>query len=552
MNNEPMNNRRGEVSPLFIESLNHCSLRRRRVVILGLARQGTALARVLVQAGAEVTVSDLQDEAALADRLEELAGLSIRYVLGKHPLSLLDEADLLCLSGGVPVDVSIVVEAQRRGIPLSNDAQLFLEQCPAPVIGITGSAGKTTTTALVGEMCRAASPPSSPPMGGKEGGQPPMGGKEGGQPPVGGKGGGQPPVGGKEGRRRVWVGGNIGNPLIADLGRIQPDDWVVMELSSFQLEIMATSPHVAAVLNITPNHLDRHKTMDAYIAAKRNVVAHQKPEDFALLGYDDANARSLALETAAHLFWFSGRAEVDEGAFKTNGELTLRLSGAFPPASGGPGGVDRVICQASEVRLLGRHNLLNVLAACALAGVAGVPVEAMRQVATTFTGVEHRLELVRELNGVCWYDDSIATAPERSLAALRSFEEPIVLLAGGRDKKLPWDEFADETVRRVRHLVTFGEAGPMIARVVEESLSAAPPLSPPMGAPPLSPPLGGMKGGRMEGITQVGTLEEAVEAAAHLAQPGEVVLLSPGGTSFDAFRDFAERGDRFKELVRGL
>jgi len=192
----------------------------RRVLILGLARQGTALARSLAQAGAEVTVSDLRGETTLADRLAELAGLPIRYVLGEHPFSLLDRADLLCLSGGVPVDAPIVAEARRRSIPLSNDAQLFLERCPAPVIGITGSAGKTTTTALVGEMCRAAG-------------------------------------------LRTWVGGNIGNPLIADLDRIGPTDWAVMELSSFQLEVMTASPHIAAVLNVTPNHLDRHKTMEA-------------------------------------------------------------------------------------------------------------------------------------------------------------------------------------------------------------------------------------------------------------------------------------------------
>jgi UDP-N-acetylmuramoylalanine--D-glutamate ligase len=324
------------------------------------------------------------------------------------------------------------------------------------------------------------------------------------------------------------VGGNIGNPLIADLDEIGPDDWVVMELSSFQLELMTVSPHIAAVLNITPNHLDRHKTMKTYIAAKRNIVAHQKTEDLAILGYDDANARALALETAARLLWFSGRAEVEEGAFRTNGELTLRM-----------GGEDRIICHTPEVRLRGRHNLLNVLAACVLAGVAGVEVEAMRQVATSFTGVEHRLELVRELNGVHWYDDSIATAPERSLAALRSFEEPIVLLAGGRDKKLPWKEFAAETKQRVRQLITFGESGPMIARVVKNS----------QGSSSLSSP---SPERRLEGITEVATLEEAIEAAAQLAQPGEVVLLSPGGTSFDAFCDFAERGDRFKELVRQL
>jgi UDP-N-acetylmuramoylalanine--D-glutamate ligase len=467
----------------------------KRVVVLGLARQGMALARFLVQAGAEVTVSDLQDEAVLTDRLAELAGLPIRYVLGEHPPSLLDRADLLCLSGGVSVDAPIVLEARQRSIPLSNDAQLFLERCPAPVIGITGSAGKTTTTALVGEMGRVAG-------------------------------------------LSTWVGGNIGNPLLADLGRIGPGDWGVMELSSFQLEVMTVSPHVAAVLNITPNHLDRHKTMEAYVAAKRNIVAHQGPEDFALLGYDDANARSLALDTAAHLLWFSCGAEVDEGAFKTNGELTLRLGDALGLAQGG---VDRAICQASEVQLRGRHNLLNVLAACALAGVAGVPVEAMRQVATTFTGVEHRLELVRELNGVRWYDDSIATAPERSVAALRSFEEPIVLLAGGRDKELPWDGFAEETVRRVRQVIAFGEAGPMIARAVEEKLASE------RGGGGV-----GAQEERLEGIARAGTLEEAVAMAARLARHGDVVLLSPGGTSFDAFRDFAERGDRFKELVRQL
>lgn len=460
----------------------------KRVVILGLARQGVALARFLVQAGAEVTVSDLQDESVLADRLAELADLPIRYVLGGHPKSLLKGTDLVCLSGGVPLDAPIVVEALRLGIPLSNDALLFLERCPAPVLGITGSAGKTTTTALVGDMCRAAG-------------------------------------------FTTWVGGNIGNPLIADLNRIGSEDRVVMELSSFQLEIMTVSPHIAAVLNITPNHLDRHKTMENYIAAKRAIVAYQGPQDYAILSFDDARARALALETQARLVFFSGGAEVDEGAYKTDGELALRL-----------GGTNTLICRAAEIRLRGHHNLLNVLAACAICGVAGVPVEAMREAIHSFTGVEHRLEWVREWRGVQWYDDSIATAPERVVAALRSFKEPIILLAGGRDKDLPWGDFAAEAVARARCLIAFGEAGRMIAQVVEERQVAA----------PLSPPRGGTRGGRLEGITQVQTLAEAVEAAVRVARPGDVVLLSPGGTSFDAFRDFAERGDRFKELVWAL
>ncbi|HDQ70852.1 MAG TPA: UDP-N-acetylmuramoyl-L-alanine--D-glutamate ligase, partial [Chloroflexi bacterium] len=374
--------------------------------------------------------------------------------------------------------------------PLSNDAQIFLERCPAPVIGITGSAGKTTTTTLVGEMCRRY---------------------------LSGAAAGSSPA-------RVWVGGNIGNPLVEDLDDVGPDDWVVMELSSFQLALMTRSPHVAAVLNITPNHLDRHKTMEAYVAAKRNIVAHQTRNDVAVLGYDDANARALAIETAAELLWFSGGAEVEAGAFKTNGDLTLRWDG-----------VDERICYVSEVALRGPHNLLNVLAASALAKVAGVPVDVMHQVVTTFEGVEHRLELVRELDGVGWFDDSIATAPERTLAALRSFEEPIVLLAGGRDKKLPWEPFAEASVRRVRQLIAFGEAGSMIARVVKERRRKEK-----------------KENVTLEQITQVETLEEAVQAAARVAHPGDVVLLSPGGTSFDAFRDFAERGDRFKALVMQL
>jgi UDP-N-acetylmuramoylalanine--D-glutamate ligase len=222
------------------------------------------------------------------------------------------------------------------------------------------------------------------------------------------------------------------------------------------------------------------------------------------------------------LVFFSGGAEVEAGAFKTNGELTLRMAS-----------VDREICKASEVKLLGHHNLLNVLAASALAGLADVPLEAIRNVATTFSGVEHRLELVRNVNDARWYNDSIATAPERSLAAMRSFEDPIVLLAGGRDKDLPWDGFVEEALRRVRQLITFGEVGPMIAKMVEEARRSG-------------------RETRLRDVKPVGTLDEAVEEAARVARSGDVVLLSPGGTSFDAFRDFAERGDRFKNLVQAL
>src|SRR5688572_1674423 len=217
----------------------------KKVVILGLARQGTALAEYLSRIGARVTVSDMRVGDALKPALAELDGLpNITLVLGEHPASMLDGADLLCLSGGVPLDAPIVLEAVRRGIPLSNDAQIFLERCPCDVIGITGSAGKTTTTSLIGAMCEAAD-------------------------------------------MLPWVGGNIGNPLIADLPHIRPDEIAVMELSSFQLDLMTISPKVALITNITPNHLDRHKTMQAYIDAKAHILDYQVPGDIAVLNHDD-------------------------------------------------------------------------------------------------------------------------------------------------------------------------------------------------------------------------------------------------------------------------
>ena len=450
-----------------------------RVVILGLGRQGTALARWLVRQGAEVTVSDRQPAERLGRFLQALEGLPVRYVLGDHPPSLLEGCDLLCLSGGVPLDIPIVQEAVRRGIPLANDAQLFLERCRGWTAGITGTSGKTTTTALVGAMCQAAG-------------------------------------------FRTWVGGNIGNPLIEFVEEIGPEDRVILELSSFQLEIMTVSPRVAAVLNITPNHLDRHKTMEAYIAAKQRILDFQDVEDVAVLGYDDPNARSLAAAVRGRLRFFSREREMARGAFLREGTLFLRLgSEAWP------------ICRVEEVRLRGRHNLWNVLAAAAVAGSLGADIGAIREAALTFSGVPHRLEQVREVRGVRYVNDSIATTPERVRVALEAFEEPIVLLAGGRDKGLPWEETAEVIARRARVLIAFGELGD---RIVEAAYAAR----------------ARVDGVVLEHLERVATLEEAVARAAGLARPGEVVLLSPGGTSFDAYRDFEERGVHFRQLVEAL
>jgi UDP-N-acetylmuramoylalanine--D-glutamate ligase len=452
----------------------------RRVLILGLARQGTALARWLCSIGARVTVSDQRSEAELAGELAELEGLPITFVLGEHPLYLLNSTDLLCISGGVPTSIPIVQAARERKIRVSNDAQLFMERCPCHVIGITGSAGKTTTTALVGSIFERTD-------------------------------------------TLPWVGGNIGNPLIEDLPHIHPDDIVVMELSSFQLEIMTASPHVAAVLNITPNPLDRHGTMDAYVEAKAHILDNQLAGDIAVLNRDDPQSYALRHRAEQAIAYFSGNVPVEVGAWLVGDRIVCRPTFTQPMDT---------VCTVDEIPLRGFHNVLNVLAACAITGSAGIPLETMRQGILVFEPVPHRLEVVREWGGVTFVNDSIATAPERVVAALNAFQgEQIVLLLGGQDKKLPWAELIELAVERCHAIIGFGEIG----RMVVEKAAAERALL-----------------GANTRIEQVTTLDEAVMTAVQLARDEDIVLLSPGGTSYDAYTDFEERGEHFRALVERL
>ena len=444
------------------------SLQGKRLLILGLARQGKALARFAVNVGARVTVSDLRPAAALQSEMAELADLDILYVLGEHPMRLLDEADVVAISGSVPADAPFVAAARQRGLPITNDSQEFVRRTPTAVIGITGSAGKTTTTALTGVM-------------------------------------------GQVDGRTTWVGGNIGRPLLADLHKMADKDMVVQELSSFQLEIWQQSPPVAAVLNITPNHLDRHKTMQAYVEAKANILRHQSKTAVAVLSADNAGSFSLSNLVQGRLRLFSDKQPVADGAFVHNGYIYLR-----------DGSRETAVCTLDDIQLRGRHNVRNVLAAITLADSVGVDHQAMRQAIRTFHGVEHRLERVAVIDGVTYINDSIATAPERAIAALSAFDEPLILLAGGRDKDMVWEDWANWVAKRVRHTVLFGHLAPALA----DRLTA-------VSAP----------------FTQVATLAEAVEVAQETAVSGDIVLLSPGGTSYDAYQDFAERGDHFRQLV---
>ena len=466
-----------------------------RTLILGAARQGIALARWLSRHGSHVTLSDSRTADELVSARASLADTNVEWVVGGHPLELLNKTDVLCLSGGVPLTLPIVQEALKRGILLSNDTQIFMEVVPCKTIGITGSAGKTTTTTLVGEMARRT----------KDEGKK-MKDEENNNSSVI--------------HPSVFVGGNIGDPLINYVDDMKADDLAILEISSFQLEQMTISPNIAAVLNITPNHLDRHGTMEAYTHAKACILDFQTNKDTAILSHDDKGAWNLRNKVKGKLLTFSldDLEEGLNGAYCHDGLLSLRDGFAYLP-----------LLLREKIQLRGNHNVANVLAAFAIGHAAGFKLDDMLEAVEDFRGVPHRLELVRELNGVRWYNDSIATAPERSMAAIHAFDEPIVLMLGGRDKDLPWEEIAKLIRQRVDHVVLFGEA----AELIQKAVSA-------------------VGGERSVDVRRATNLKEAVAIAAEVASDGDIVLLSPGGTSYDEFKDFAERGESFRKWVQEL
>ncbi|MFZ2098086.1 MAG: UDP-N-acetylmuramoyl-L-alanine--D-glutamate ligase [Anaerolineales bacterium] len=472
----------------------------KHVIMIGAARQGIALGRYLALHGAHVVMNDKKPAEQLEIAKKSMADLDerittrIEWQLGSHPISLLDGTDLVCVSGGVPLEIPLIQEAKRRGIPLSNDSQIFLEQCPCQTIGITGSAGKTTTTSLVGKIAEIAFASS---------------------------------IQVNPAYRKVWVGGNIGTPLLSVVDQMATCDLAVMELSSFQLELMTRSVNISCVLNITPNHLDRHASMDDYIVAKKRLLDFQTEQDSCILGQDDPVAWGLLDSVRGRRYSFGKNrpAEGMQGAFIEDGWVCVGDRNAVDP-----------ILRQTAILLRGWHNVENVLAACAISLAAGLPAKAMQEAIGTFTGVPHRLEWVHSWKGADWYNDSIATAPERVIAAIHSFESaedirrPIVLLAGGRDKNLPWEELAKLIHARVDHLILFGEAAEKIAAAVGKHQSDTRPYT----------------------MDICSGLEQAVNAAAQMVKPGDIVLLSPGGTSFDEFRDFEERGEAFKQWVLNL
>jgi UDP-N-acetylmuramoylalanine--D-glutamate ligase len=357
---------------------------------------------------------------------------------------------------------------------------LFFERCPGPIVGVTGSSGKTTTTGLIGHILRCAG-------------------------------------------REAVVGGNIGDPMLDLLDVIGPQTVVVLELSSFQLSLLRQSPHIAVVTNISPNHLDRHGTMADYVAAKRHIVEHQSPGDYAVLNVRDETAPEFARATPAQLRWFGSPAgSMSAGATTRAGQIGLVDGATF-----------MAVMACADVPLLGRHNVENVLAALAATAVLEIEPEAMAAAVPTYRPAPHRLQPVGDRDGVLYIDDSIATSPARALVALEAIDAPILLIAGGRDKKLPWDEFAEMVVQKARALLLIGESAPIIERAVRARIGATSRLS-------------------ENAILRCESLWEAVSSASRMAVPGEVVLLSPGCASYDMFRDFEERGTLFIRAVEAL
>jgi UDP-N-acetylmuramoylalanine--D-glutamate ligase len=451
-------------------------LRDARIGVLGLGREGVDLVRFLAPWTGEIVVSDRQTHEQLAPAIAALAGVQIRYHLGGQLGSDVADCQEIFLSPGVAPTEPIVAEAAAAGVRISSATRLFFELCPGPIVGITGSSGKTTTTTLVGTMLAEAGIPSV-------------------------------------------VGGNIGRPMLGRLAELDASTWSVLELSSFQLADMTQSPTVAAILNITPNHLDRHPDMEDYIRAKANIIRYQSIDDCAILNADDPIVASL--DHASPTLQFSLNGQVN-GAWREDDAIWLAINansrGTIPPTR---------VLHRSEIPLQGDHNVANTLAAVAIASAVGCDVESLRRAIRQFRPVPHRLEVVATIDGVTYVNDSIATSPERSMAALRAIDTPIVLIAGGRDKHTPMEDWARLMQTRVRAVVLVGEAAPLIREAIASANTAIPLLS-------------------------ASRFAETVALASSAARPGDTVLLSPGCTSFDAFRDYEARGVAFRELVHEL
>jgi UDP-N-acetylmuramoylalanine--D-glutamate ligase len=450
-------------------------LKDKRVLVVGLGKSGVASALFLKARGARVTVSDTKSGDELRNEIPALLDHGITVETGGHGERTFREQDLIVVSPGVPVDAPLLQQARSLGEVVIGEIELASRFLPGPIVAITGSNGKTTTTTLTGEILTA-------------------------------------------GGLQTLVGGNIGTPAISLAERAKPETVIVLEVSSFQLETIQTfRPRIAVVLNVTPDHLDRHRTLETYVNAKARIFETQGRDDFALLNADDAICAGMASRTQAQVFWFSRRKEVERGSWVHDGNILFR-----------DGTQQYEIMQVAEVPLKGAHNLENVLAAVCAGALMGCSAGKIRQAVRDFKAVEHRLEFVATIRGVDYYNDSKATNVDATIKALESFPGSIHLILGGKDKGSDYSLLSDLLRQRVKRVYTIGAA----AEKIESQI-----VSQRQGGPEL---------------VHAETLENAVRKANAVAQRGDVVLLAPACASFDQFKSYEHRGRTFKEVVRGL
>ena len=445
----------------------------KKVLVSGIAKSGISAAGLLKKLGADVTVQDAKTEDKLGDVTDELRSQGFNLYLGANPDAIIEDMDILVMSPGVPADLPFVNKAREKNIPVIGEIELAYMFCKSPVIGITGTNGKTTTTTLAGDICKAYF-------------------------------------------ENTFVVGNIGNPFADITFETKDDGVVVAELSSFQLEtINEFKPKVSAVLNITPDHLNRHHTLENYIAAKERVFENQDESDFCILNYNDEITRKMADKTKADVIFFSLGGKITEGIYSDEKSIYINALG-----------YNEKVVDIDELKILGGHNVENAMAAIGCCAAIGVPLDIIRKVLREFTAVEHRIEYVRTINDIEFYNDSKGTNPDASIKAVEAMKRPICIIAGGYDKGSDFTEWIDTFKGRVKFVAVIGAVKDKITATLDKA-----------------------------GFTNykiADTFEEAIDLCYKNAVPGDCVLLSPACASWDMFKSYEQRGEIFKEYVKKL
>lgn len=452
------------------------SIKNKKIAIIGLGVSNIPLIDYLYKIDADIVVFDKREEKDIDKTgVDKLNKYNIKLYSGKDNLKELKGFDIIFRSPSCRLDLPEIEEELERGATVTSEIDMLLELCPGTVIGITGSDGKTTTTTLVYNIL-------------------------------------------KQKGYSCYLGGNIGIPLFTKIDEMKPEDIIVLELSSFQLMDMKRSPKISVITNISPNHLDIHKSYDEYIQAKANIFKYQNEKDILITNYDNEITRELSKKAPGKVVYFSSKEKLEDGVILDNNTIKISTDG-----------LRRHLINADDILIRGKHNLENICTAIA-ATLSLADAEAQIQAIKNFKGVEHRLEFVREINGIKWYNDSIGSSPTRTIAGLNSFTEKIVLIAGGYDKHLDYEPIAEPIVKNVSKLILLGQTSNKIENAVRSKLKAEDELQ----------------------IYRTNSLKEAIETAVTVSTIGEVVLFSPASASFDMFKNFEERGNKFKEIVSNI